>query len=136
MLHSPSGVLGDAHYRLPSMGRLSSMGMGKLESMELPDATAAIAMLHDMPPEHQQHRSGSILGSSLRGGGAHPVRGPDGSGSSPTADGDAGHEGLDVSRQQAGNGNQVNVSSSMGGEAHASLTAVPDASEQVFVVLN
>ncbi|KAK9831959.1 hypothetical protein WJX81_003135 [Elliptochloris bilobata] len=33
------------------MGRAPSMGMGKLESMELPDAVAAVAMLHDMGPE-------------------------------------------------------------------------------------
>jgi hypothetical protein len=30
-------------------GRLGSLGMAKLESMELPDAAAAVAMLHDMP---------------------------------------------------------------------------------------
>ena len=27
------------------------MGVAKLESLELPDAVAAVAMLHDMPPE-------------------------------------------------------------------------------------
>ncbi len=27
--------------------------MGKLESLELPDAVAAVAMLHDMPPEQR-----------------------------------------------------------------------------------
>ena len=34
-----------------AMGRVSSYGMGKLESLELPDAAAAVAMLHDMSPE-------------------------------------------------------------------------------------
>ncbi|KAK9803602.1 hypothetical protein WJX72_004040 [[Myrmecia] bisecta] len=38
-----------------NMGRAGSMGMGKLESMELPDAVAAVAMLHDMPPEQRNH---------------------------------------------------------------------------------
>ncbi|KAK9908084.1 hypothetical protein WJX75_002589 [Coccomyxa subellipsoidea] len=36
------------------MGRAPSFGMAKLESMELPDAVAAVAMLHDMGPEARQ----------------------------------------------------------------------------------
>ena len=35
------------------MGRAGSFGMGKLESLELPDALSAIAMLHDMQPEQR-----------------------------------------------------------------------------------
>jgi hypothetical protein len=66
MSPSPSGALGDQHYRQLSMGRMPSMGMGKLESMELPDAVAAVAMLHDMPAEQQ--RGGANAGNS--GGGA------------------------------------------------------------------
>ena len=40
-------------WRDGSMGRSGSFGMGKLESLELPDAVAAVAMLHDMPPEQR-----------------------------------------------------------------------------------
>ncbi len=54
MSPSPSGALGDQQYRQLSMARMPSMGMGKLESMELPDAVAAVAMLHDMPAEQQR----------------------------------------------------------------------------------
>jgi len=58
MSPSPSGALGDQQYRQLSMGRMPSMGMGKLESMELPDAVAAVAMLHDMPAEQQRGAAG------------------------------------------------------------------------------
>ena len=87
MSPSPSGALGDQHYRQLSMGRMPSMGMGKLESMELPDAVAAVAMLHDMPAEQQ--RGGGNAGGG--GGGA-----ADGSGgSSPAAaQADAGKQPL------------------------------------------
>ena len=66
MSPSPSGALGDQQYRQLSMGRMPSMGMGKLESMELPDAVAAVAMLHDMPAEQQ--RPGASGGGSGAGG--------------------------------------------------------------------
>ena len=65
MSPSPSGALGDQQYRQLSMARMPSMGMGKLESMELPDAVAAVAMLHDMPAEQQR---GAAAGGG--GGGA------------------------------------------------------------------
>lgn len=49
---SYSGHLGESPFQQGNFGgRSSSLGMGKLESMELPDAAAAVAMLHDMPPE-------------------------------------------------------------------------------------
>ncbi|CAL5229988.1 g13422 [Coccomyxa viridis] len=48
----PSGDLEALLQQHPEMmGRAPSFGMGKLESMELPDAVAAVAMLHDMGPE-------------------------------------------------------------------------------------
>jgi len=48
-----SGSLGDPPFMrgMFGAGRDGSLGVGKLESMELPDAAAAVAMLHDMPPE-------------------------------------------------------------------------------------
>ena len=47
-----SGALGESPFGSRGFaGRQSSLGMGKLESLELPDAAAAVAMLHDMPPE-------------------------------------------------------------------------------------
>ena len=47
-----SGALGESPFRSGGfVNQSGSLGMGKLESMELPDATAAVAMLHDMPPE-------------------------------------------------------------------------------------
>ncbi len=48
-----SGSLGDSPFMrgMFGAGRDGSLGVGKLESMELPDAAAAVAMLHDMPPE-------------------------------------------------------------------------------------
>ena len=57
---SPSGALGAHNF----MGRMPSMGLGNLESMELPDsagpldANAAAAMLHDMPSDRKQSGSG------------------------------------------------------------------------------
>ncbi|BDA44884.1 probable calmodulin-binding protein 60 B at N-terminal half [Coccomyxa sp. Obi] len=53
----PSGdleMLLQQHPMVSGMGRAPSFGMGKLESMELPDAVAAVAMLHDMGPEARQ----------------------------------------------------------------------------------
>ena len=47
-----SGALGESPFRSGGfVNQSGSLGMGKLESMELPDAAAAVAMLHDMPPE-------------------------------------------------------------------------------------
>jgi hypothetical protein len=47
-----SGSLGDSPFQPGAYGaRTASLGMGKLESLELPDAAAAVAMLHDMPTE-------------------------------------------------------------------------------------
>ena len=45
-----SGGLSESPFRGFS-GRDSELGVAKMESMELPDAAAAVAMLHDMPPE-------------------------------------------------------------------------------------
>jgi hypothetical protein len=56
MMTSPSGNLGNQF----NMGRVPSMGLGNLDSMELPDtagpldANAAAAMLHDMPSAAQR----------------------------------------------------------------------------------
>lgn len=49
-----SGGLSESPFRGFS-GRDSELGVAKMESMELPDAAAAVAMLHDMPPEVYQH---------------------------------------------------------------------------------
>ena len=46
-----SGSLGESPYRGGYGSRDGDLGAPKLESMELPDAAAAVAMLHDMPPE-------------------------------------------------------------------------------------
>lgn len=50
-----SGNLGESPFQQQGAptydGRTGSLCMGKLESLELPDAAAAVAMLHDMPPE-------------------------------------------------------------------------------------
>lgn len=53
-----SGGIGESPFGQPGSygGSGGSLGMGKLESMELPDAAAAVAMLHDMPPEVCTHR--------------------------------------------------------------------------------
>ena len=103
MSPSPSGALGDQQYRQLSMGRMPSMGMGKLESMELPDAVAAVAMLHDMPAEQQRGGGGGnapgggsgAAGAGSGGGspaGAHPeaAKQPPTDGMEPPANGLAG----------------------------------------------
>lgn len=49
--HLSPHMMHDSPFGRGGMGRVSSYGMGKLESLELPDAAAAVAMLHDMSPE-------------------------------------------------------------------------------------
>lgn len=46
-----SGSLSESPFRGGFGSRDGDLGVTKLESMELPDAAAAVAMLHDMPPE-------------------------------------------------------------------------------------
>lgn len=93
MMTSPSGQLA-AQF---NMGRMPSMGLGNLESMELPDsagpldANAAAAMLHDMPATERRASSAvpppsssAPAGSPNVDGGKEPknggVKGGDGGG--------------------------------------------------------
>ena len=57
-----SGGLNESPFRGGYGSGAGSMGVAKLESMELPDAAAAVAMLHDMPPEviSQQERKSAF----------------------------------------------------------------------------
>lgn len=48
MASAPAGIV---HSPFQNMSRLGSMGMGKLESMELPETVERL--LHDMPPDHR-----------------------------------------------------------------------------------
>lgn len=49
---SPGGPMQESPFGSGrGIGRSTSYGMGKLESLELPDTAAAVAMLHDMSPE-------------------------------------------------------------------------------------
>ena len=50
-----SGGLSESPFRGAFSSRDGDLGVAKLESMELPDAAAAVAMLHDMPPEAGPH---------------------------------------------------------------------------------
>ena len=87
--------------------------------MELPDATAAVAMLHDMPHEQHQNTTSSggahQGGGAVEGGGAHAVGGADGGGPTFVVSGNGSHSDAvqgqpDSSGQEAGHGARVDVS--------------------------
>ena len=98
MSPSPSGALGDQQYRQLSMARMPSMGMGKLESMELPDAVAAVAMLHDMPAEQQRGAAGGGGGGTSAGAQADTAKQPAEAGGGPPASNGLGADGHHVRR--------------------------------------
>lgn len=98
MMTSPSGQLG-AQF---NMGRVPSMGLGNLDSMELPDtagpldANAAAAMLHDMPA----NRSGSTSAAPPASSAAQPASPAPPSSVAANGDG-SGQSGSDNGRADA-----------------------------------
>ncbi|KAK9793199.1 hypothetical protein WJX73_002582 [Symbiochloris irregularis] len=63
------GVMHESPFGRGGMsGHIRSYSIGKLESLELPDASAAIAMLHDMSPEARAQATGQLHTANSMGG--------------------------------------------------------------------